>query len=453
MRRFSGAAVQTLFVVASLLAASVPAATIANDDSCDIAMLPAATLLLPYFEVDFRSPVTLARMTLFTVQNTTAQPQIARVTLWTDWAYPMYTFNLFLTGYDVQPVNLYDLFARGAIAPTSNAAPPGSRSAGNGQNPHFLADANSTCATSPGPLGASLLAELQTAFTKGIVSAPGCAIVNNVGGVHANAVGYATIDVVANCNAHSPLAADYFTHEILFDNVLTGDYQHVNPNPATGNYAGGNPLVHIRAVPEGGTAGAFLETALPYTFYDLYTTGSPLRTQDRRQPLPSAFMPRFIEGGTGAFNTNLMIWREAFAGPTFCPLAYAKNSFVQAAETIRFDEHENPTFIDGSSCAGPPSCPTVSSFAATSSIPTAFTAYFPPRSQSGDVGGWLYLNLNNGGSPAYGSTRVPRPSQAWVVTSMAADGRFQVEMNALAVGNGCSPAPALSKFAPIGPAP
>src|SRR5256885_10445896 len=112
-------------VLASLLAVSAAAGTSTrlkptttdNDDSCDISLLPAATLLLPYFEVNFSSPQATARTTLFTIQNTTALPQIARVTLWTDWSYPMLTFNLFLTGYDVQGINLYDLFARGFIAP------------------------------------------------------------------------------------------------------------------------------------------------------------------------------------------------------------------------------------------------------------------------------------------------------------------------------------------------
>src|SRR5205814_81750 len=126
-------------------------------------------------------------------------------------------------------------------------------------------------------------------------SLPGCAA-TFVGGVHASAVGYATVDVVADCNSTSPIAPGYFTGEILFDNVLTGDVQHIAPNPATGNYAGGNPLVHIRAIPEGGVAGASVTTNLPYTFYDLYTVGARWRTQDRRQPLPSAFMPRFIQG-------------------------------------------------------------------------------------------------------------------------------------------------------------
>jgi len=433
--------------------------TIDNDDSCDIAVLPAATLLLPYFEVDFNTPQVVARQTLFTIQNTTAMPQIARVTLWTDGAYPMLTFNIFLTGYDVQGINLYDIFVRGLVAPgpyqpfvggTSNKTPPGEISLANDKNPHFLPDAATTCSSLPGALGEALRNDLRTAFTKGTVTAPGCAIVKSVGGVHQNAVGYATIDVVANCNSNSPLSSAYFANEILFDNVLTGDYQHINPNPATGNYAGGNPLVHIRAIPEGGPAGAYVPTQLPYTFYDLFTTGLR-RTTDRRQPLPSAFLPRFIEGGTGGFNTNLEIWREAYAAPTTCPLGYDRNLDVNVAEEIRFDEHENAAFA---TIGGFSMLPAVSSNPTTSRL-------FPAFGVSGDVGGWLYLNLNNGGSPAYSATRGydfgtttngPRQSQAWVVTSMYAEGRFAVEMDAVAVGNGCSPAPELSRLTPIGPA-
>ncbi|HEY6141317.1 MAG TPA: hypothetical protein VI670_26475 [Thermoanaerobaculia bacterium] len=456
-----------LFVSASALGAGP--ATTANDDSCDISLLPSATLLLPYFDVDFQSPSTTAHTTLFTVQNTTPQPQIARVTLWTDWAYPMLTFNIFLTGYDVQSINLGDVFARGVIAPgaspgTSNrtAVPrnqvSGSQPFQNDQNPHFLADAATTCASNPGAIDAALLAELRSAFTTGTISRPDCAIMKNVGSNNhgQDAVGYATIDVVANCNATSPLSPLYFNGEILFDNVLLGDYQHLNPNPATGNYAGGNPLVHIRAVPEGGAAGTVMATELPYTFYDLYTPGAAVRTQDRRQPLPSAFLARFIEGGLNSFNTTLQIWREAFAAPTACPIGYESNDRMAIADIVRFDEHENATY-------GPP-CNLVcfTPVAPATSSQGTTTSNFPRPSISGDVAGWLFLNLNNGGSEAYSSarnygsgstTRGRRQSQAWVVTSMFAEGRFGVEMDAPAVGNGCSPAPDFSFRAAIGPAP
>src|SRR5437763_16787452 len=170
---------------------SLKPTTIDNDDSCDIALLPAATLLLPYFEVDPVSSPNVAPTTLFTIQNTTAMPQIARVTLWTDWSYPMLTFNVFLTGYDVQAINLYDVFARGSVAPsfgtpggTSNKMPAGTISLGNDQNPHFLPDAAATCSSNPGLIGAALLADLQTAFTTGKISLPGCAA-TVVGGFHA----------------------------------------------------------------------------------------------------------------------------------------------------------------------------------------------------------------------------------------------------------------------------
>src|SRR3954469_7475744 len=74
-----------------------------NDDSCDIGVAPAATLLLPYFEVDTTNRTTT---TLFTITNVTRFSQIAHVTLWTDQSFPVLDFNIFLTGYDVQPINL-----------------------------------------------------------------------------------------------------------------------------------------------------------------------------------------------------------------------------------------------------------------------------------------------------------------------------------------------------------
>ena len=112
-----------------------------------------------------------------------------------------------------------------------------------------------------------------------------------VGGNHGGttAIGYATIDVAATCSVALPIDPTYFACEILFDNVLIGDYQDINQSTVTGNYAGGNPLVHIRAIPEGGGAGlGAVATNLPFTFYDRYTIGTLSRTFDRRQPLPQA---------------------------------------------------------------------------------------------------------------------------------------------------------------------
>ena len=448
-----------------------------NDDTCDISTAPAATLLLPYFEVDFNSPSTTARTTLFTITNTSDLPQIAHVVIWTDWSFPAMDFNIFLTGYDVQPINLYDVIARGIIAPgstggasgsgTSIATPvptnptAGSQPAPNTANPNFLPSVSTDCAsgTLPGVVPPGLLTDLRLILTTGKPTGAGisCPTSNGLGGVHANAIGYITIDVAATCSINLPTTANYFRTEILFDNVLIGDYQDVNPNPATGNYAGGNPLVHIRAVPEGGPAGSVPGTNLPFTFYDRYTNGIVPRTIDRRQPLPDLFAARYIQGGTGAFNTNYKIWREGFTGSGAACSTYIQNSQIGIAEMVRFDEHENANVVGAGIRISPPQgqAPFLPE---TSSTPTSSSIFPSDVFPSGDVGGWMYLNLNNGGSSAYSVARAgftnastsPRPSQNWVIISMFAEGKYSVDFDAAWLGNGCS-APVLTG-AQIGPA-
>ena len=459
-----------------------------NDDSCDIAVQPAATLLLPYFEVDFKSPQTSAKTTLFTIQNVSNRPQIAHVTLWTDWGYPALNFPIFLTGYDVQGINLYDVFARAVVAPgpsgggtTFNTPVPtnptsGAQPAGNGGNPNFLANVSSVCAQIPGSFPTTLLVDLQQIFTTGVPvdGQLGCPVIdpttgntNRLGGVHNNAVGYITIDVAATCAAKNALSKDFFTGVLLYDNVLTGDYQQIFPR-GDKSYAQGGPLVHIRAIPEGGPAGAVVASNLPYTFYDRYTFTLPsTREMDRRQPLPSAFAPRYINGGAGGFNSELKIWREGVIGSDATCTDYTKNSAMPWADVVRFDEHENATIIT-SILVGAPVPPPVPVSPATTTVATGNTAFLPPFSTSGDVGGWLYLNLNNGGSNVYSVGVVPpgiardfrtntstttglRQSQAWVITSMFAEPTYATEATAVALGNGCSPSPKAN--AQIVPAP
>ena len=69
--------------------AAIGPSTTNNDDSCDISVAPAATLLLPYFEVELNKPATTAQTTLWTITNVSALPQIAHVTIWTDWSFPV----------------------------------------------------------------------------------------------------------------------------------------------------------------------------------------------------------------------------------------------------------------------------------------------------------------------------------------------------------------------------
>lgn len=444
-----------LSAIALLLAFQANAATTHNDDSCDIALLPAATLLLPYFEVDINKPQAAARTTLFTVVNTSQYPQIASVTLWSDWAYPVLNFNIFLTGYDVQSINLYDLLGPRGFIP-SQSGQPGPRSLPNNSNPNFAPGTAADCAAPPGPIPASLAADIRSELTTGRVRNCGNA---RIGGEHLNAAGYATIDVVATCGSILPTEPGYFD-QILYDNVLTGDWQIIDPDANTGNFAGGSPLVHIRAIPEGGPAGIVVPTNLPYTFYDRYTPRFDRETpaMDRRQPLPSAFAARYVQGFLDPLNTNFMLWREGLTGANAACDTYFDNSAAKrlmlVRELIRFDEHENPT-TNFSTIIMEGYDPN-KYLPATSSVSTAGGLFPPMSTRTTDIGGWIYLNLANPGSAVY-TTKVAgvRPSQNWVVVSMSAAGRYSTLFDATMLANGCTSAAPFTgtNEVPIGPGP
>jgi len=399
----------------------------ANNASSDVGTYAAATLLLPYFDVDFRHQSTTAVDTIFTVINTSRFPQLARITIWTDLGYPASWFSVFLTGYDAQTISMYDLLARGNYPTTYSDTPHGPASAANDSNPNF--QAAFVCTRMGGRIPGPQLEQVQTMLSKGIRDGSDCP----VGNAHPTAVGYVTIDVISNCSLATPLDTAYYTNLLLFDNVLTGDYERINPNTTTGNYAGGNPLVHIRAIPEGGSSGTPVNVPMPYTFYDRYTPANA-RKIDRRQPLPSSFAARFIEGGPTGFLTNLAIWREGVTGAVKNPCEYAKNANlpVPKANIVRFDEHENATVLS-----------TDQSMPAVSVIATEKTQLLPPQAGSGDVAGWLWMSLDNGAGHAQENPySIDRPSQNWVTIQMYAEGRYDVDFDATALANGCTLQPA-----------
>jgi hypothetical protein len=444
LKAATAVAVLQILALLFLTATAIAQTTIHNDDSCDIGVTPAATLLLPYFEVDIASPRERALTTLFSITNVTGFPQIARVTLWTDWAYPVLAFNVFLTGYDVQSINLYDVLVDGRIARTSNESPRGGFSVHDGiGNVNFLPTAPENCSPSrmPSALPPAVLDDLRYALAVGTISQCGTA---RIGNAHTNAIGYATIDLVADCTSTMPSDPRYHASELLYENVLIGDSQVIDPNPVTGNQAAADPLVHIRAVPEGGKAGSLAGTNLPYTFYDRYTPAAH-RGVDRRQPLPSAFAARYIQGGPTGFITYFKIWREGTTGADAACSAYVRNSRILVSDPVRFDERENATtMFPPLICTCTYALPTTPS---AISIPSPSSS-LPPLS-SGDVGGWMYFNLHDS------SPDRARASQNWVSVEMKAEGRYSVAMPAAYLGNGCSPpAPApTTRDVRIGPRP
>lgn len=442
-------------VGASTFPSGAPSTT-NNDDSCDVTLQPAATLLLPYFEVDLASPSSSAVSTIFTITNVTEIPRIAFVTVWTDWGVPILGFSVWLHGYDVQGFSMYDVIARGVVPPTQSAGTVGAWSESRFSNPNHNFNAVDNCAFLPGPLPAYLVAQMQSALTGGLYQDSSSGVVQRVGSINDNAVGYVTVDVVNDCDSVWPADDFYFSTKLLFDNVLIGDWIVVDP---VANTAYGSPMVHIRAIPEGGAAGSPEsggEVNFLHTFYDRYTPVFD-RTVDRRQPLPGLIAARFIDDASTGDETRFIVWRE---GPrsrssiTFNGSSNRPGNAIGLTDMVRFDESENPSVY--SICQIAP-CPPAPSTTSTGALDVASHEIFPPDF-SGDPGGWIYLNLNNGGDNDYSFDRFPLngASQNWVDVVFFSEGRYGQAHTALALGNGCSPNPGYSDpdFGPaIGPAP
>ncbi len=427
-----------VLLLVTFVALTASAETIDNDDSCDIALLPAATLLLPYFEVDVDDPN--GATTLFTITNVTNLDQIAYVTLWTDRAYPVLSFNIYLTGYDVQSINLFDVIARGIIAPDRGTGTAISKR-GRYSDPNTAREL-SQCDRLPGVIDNVYVQRMQSAFREGIIPALGNVVprCEGAGGVHENAVGYATVDVVRTCTTRIPTEPEYWRDVVLWDNVLIGDYQQIT---RTDRFAEGGPLVHIRAVLEGGTSEqrranpAQWSAGFPRTFYGRYQSASTPQL-DGRQPLPSTFAARWINGGAGNFNTFFKIWREGKTGASPTCAAINAEDTLEVREIVMFDEAEN-AFADIPQCrCDPPTSEKKFWQRPPTSLTSVADVESYPQLFNGAVAGWAYLNLQTPDQNDYAT-------QAWVIASMRAEGEFSVDMDAVALGNGCSPPAPLSE--------
>src|SRR5579863_1437648 len=191
-------------VLAGLLVAAAPAAAVI----CTIDAVPAATLLLPYFEVDLNNPNGLT--TLFSVNNASATAVLVHTVIWSDLSVPVLDFNIYLTGYDVQSVNLRDILVDGNLPQTASAGQDPTDTI----SPHgaFSQDINfASCGGELpyGPLSTEYTQYIQNALT-GQPAAPffttcyGQALGDNV------ARGYITVDTVNQCSTRFPNAPGYF---------------------------------------------------------------------------------------------------------------------------------------------------------------------------------------------------------------------------------------------------
>jgi hypothetical protein len=395
---------------------------------CTIDAVPAATLLLPYFEVDLANAT--GQTTLFSVNNASATAVLAHVVVWSDLSVPVLDFNIYLTGYDVQTVNLRDILVGGALPRTASAGQdPGNTISPKGT---FSQDINfaSCSGLLPAPvLPASFVQHLQQSLT-GLSSSvlgnrcAGRAFGDNI------ARGYITIDTVNNCTLRFPGDPGYFGGDATDQNVLWGDYFYVN---SAQNFADGNTLVHIEASgtnPETSVAGQ-------YTFYGRYDAWTAI---DHREPLSTNFAARYVTGGTFSGGTSMIVWRDSKVnqGPFTCPVSPGvRPSWYPLGQEgiVIFDEQEQPQVAQ--------------SFPVSPQPPQTGLIPFPAEAQRTLVGGaslpvpfdfgWLYLDLNTTVAAAGNNPpEDPAAAQAWVTIEMQAQGRFSVGFDAIQLDSACA---------------
>jgi hypothetical protein len=398
--------------------------------------VPAATLLLPYFEVDLDDPDW--RTTLFSVNNASAAPAIAHLTLWTDLSVPTLDFNVYLTGYDVVTFNLRDLFDEGLLPATSHDDPLVSPVG------IFSLTTNPVTGVGPGsvscddqlplpPLPAVLLDHIRAAHTGGPSAIFGglCSGIDHGDNV---ARGYVTIDNVNFCSLQFPGDTGYWiaggNGVGNNENQLWGDVFYIK---ALDNVAKGETLVHIEA--------SDLLGAANYTFYRRYTPAG----EDQREGLGTTFAARFVTGGPFSGGTSLMVWRDAKRTivPFNCTLDFPAPYPLATDQIVVFDEQENPTVPEVPPFSPPPPAASFVPFPWEANLVQVGGPTFPVA----PAVGWLYLNLNT----AVAGSQVPfEPlTQNWVTVVMTADGRFGVAYDALQLGNVTDPLAAGAVILPV----
>jgi hypothetical protein len=387
--------------------------------------VPAATLLLPYFEVDLGDPN--GRTTVFSVNNASASAAIAQVTIWTDWGVPSFGFQIYLTGYDAQTIDLRNVF-NGILPVTADAgADPTDTKSHKGalsQDINFPG--------SVGPCGSSQTLYDQPDPTLGIK-------VQNLQRVHQGlsssidnqcwgapygdgiARGYVTVDSITTCSLSTPADAGYQTAIVDTRNILWGDFTLLDQSQQSAETA---TLVHIESCSNpavGNGAGLCPFVAGDYTFYGRYST---VAGQDQREPLPTTFASRYRYKKRDK-GTDLIVWRDTKTLPTglngrrSCGATPAWFPLSQT-DVVAFDQQENPSdlcFLDDNT--SPPIGGDQTCFPlATQRMHVSGGNAFADNLGVPFKRGWLYMNFNHtiAGDP------FPGVAQAWV-TTLHPDGR------------------------------
>lgn len=352
--------------------------------------VPAATLLLPHFEVDLDDPN--GPQTRFTVINTDAAPALAKVTLWSDLGVPTFNFDVYLEGRDTVEIDLRLVFT-GVLPQTG----PGLVTLGGQSDPSANFPGCGSAGSST--LGASLptpdlLSEAQIAHLRSAHTGLGSSSFGGqcAGIAHGDRVarGYATVDVVNACSVVMPTTPGYLIADnagiASTRNVLAGSFALIERR--AGGSAASSALVHIEA----DTVAAETTTPGNYTFYSTFVGAS---AADNREPAGAVWQARKLGGDFAFEGSELIVWRDpgrTSPTPFVCgsvpfgfPLGQVGVQSWNESEDV-FNLNTPPVFPNP---PPPPALPF-----AWASQRVDFSEITPFES------GWSVLNLNFFGAPA-----------------------------------------------------
>jgi hypothetical protein len=368
--------------------------------------VPAASLLLPYFEVDLNNSTPAADTTVLSITNTSATAILNHVVIWTDLGVPALEFNVYLTGYDLFRLNLQQLLLTGNMPQTASAGQdPGDLISPKGTFSQDINFASCNGQLPYSPLPGPQLAGIQAALTGHASVNYGtnlCGAINHGDNI---ARGYITIDTVNNCTIRFPGEAGYFgaggSGDVTNQNVLVGDAFYLNPAK---NHAFSVPLVSLTA---DATNPATNMTG-DYTFYGKYDNFTAI---DNRQPTSTNFINRYVNAGSPQGlnyinqGSQVIVWRDSKISGVTSPLGFTCGtppSWYPLGQEglVAFDEQEN---IQAPAVTNPFPAQTRKVPLAGATVPITFPE------------GLLYLDLNTSVSGQSANLSDQAAAQAWVL--------------------------------------
>ena len=402
--------------------------------TCTVDQRPAATLLVPYFQVSIDADGHVvgtgdsALDTIVTIMNASSAPMIAHVNLYDRYSVLQLDFNVALTGWDVQPMRISDII-QGFLPNTLNF--DGDDACQRNQNADVYPSSNGFLRVRPlapatGQDNQQATTDYSDQYNLGdLISALqfNCSTED----LDDNAIGYIMIDHANYCNLSDPTDPNYFYNDAIgMENNLWGEIIFTSGD---GLPTYGMSTVNIESDVTFGNA-AFQAPSFPVrTFYARYWSpflDSPpnacpncnqvnqdndlLQTSpwnvgfgDQREPLGLNWAARWFDAGD-AMTTNFRVWRSSPAAPA----NLLADCLIEepTVTLIFFDEDENTT--TQGTCPSPCTNPTFN---------------FPYETQqrniggfsrpTGAVAGWVDMSFNNSAGSVY--------DQAWVDYSFEGD--------------------------------